>query len=250
MQVVDAHCHLAGPEHKADPAVPLGDVTVVGRVLCGIQPFEWPAIASTAESWPDTLPAFGVHPWYARTAMGDWLEQLERMLLAHPEAWLGEAGLDFITEHGLYEQQQELFASQLRLARRLERPVNLHCLKAHDKLIELLDQHYLGDAFDMPFIVHSFAGPHQAIQALADRGAYFTVGPLFSRRDSRRQRERTKIFPLDRLLTESDQFVPPGVDAADDLQHTVAWLAQVRGMDQNALATVLTDNWRRIRNGG
>ncbi len=250
MQVVDAHCHLAGPEHQSDPAAPVADVTVVNRLLCGIQPSEWPAIASTAAEWLNTIPAFGVHPWYAKTAIGDWLDHLDEMLRAHPEAWLGESGLDFITEHGLYEQQQEIFASQLRLARQLERPVNLHCLKAHDKLIELLDQHYLVDAFDMPFIVHSFAGPHQAIQALADRGAYFTVGPLFSRRDSRRQRERTKIMPLERLLTESDQFVLPGVDAADDLQHTIHWLAQVRGMEPEALATVLIDNWRRLRNGG
>lgn len=238
----DAHCHL---DAAAGIAVLPGESGARGRLLCGVDPGDWDAVASVAAAWPGSIPAFGLHPWHAEAAAG-WEDCLADRLAATPAAWLGEAGLDGFRENIAPPATQErVFAVQLRLAVRLDRPVNLHCVKAWDALLAALDADYLrGGCRD--FIVHSFSGPHQYIKPLTERGAYFTLGPLFSRRDSRRHRQRAAVLPANRLLLESDAFLAPGRDAMPDLRHTLAWLAAARGMRLQDLAQQIDANARRL----
>lgn len=242
----DAHCHLAGADDEPPPPAE-GGIAVRGRILCGVVPAEWRRVAEAAKAWPGTVAAYGVHPWYAGQAEGGWQESLEERLAADTEAWVGEIGLDGLRA-GLADKEMQtgVFARQLRLAARLGRRVNLHCVKAWDELPRLLDAEYLPHVSGKGFIVHSFAGPRQFVKALAERGAFFSVGRLFSRRDSRRNRERTALIPEDRLLLESDAFVTPGADAAADLLHALDWLADVRKMSSGDLAALVMENSRRL----
>lgn len=247
--VFDAHCHIDTSPAAPPPPPPPGPA-VIGRLLCGVDPSDWERIALAATTWPGTRTAFGLHPWHVGSAAPDWLARLERRLAADPGAWLGEAGLDSLkTVESPETDQTRAFQEQLRLARRLGRPVNLHCVKAWPELIRLLDAAYL---FGGPrgFIVHSFAGPHQYIRELAERGAYFSVGPLFSRRDTPRHRQRTALLPEDRLLLESDAFLVPGIDATEDLRHALAWLADVRKTDLEQMAARIAANARRLFDNG
>lgn len=245
-RIFDAHAHI-DPNPPAEPPPVRAGAVAFGRMLCAVEPDDWPRVASAAAVWPGTIPAYGVHPWLAAAAAGDWLERLEKILAGDPSAWLGEAGLDYLrTDRAPLETQEAVFAAQLQLARRLERPVNLHCVKAHDALIGLLDKHYLTGGFRPGFIVHSFAGPHQAIPELVRRGAYFTVGPLFSRRNSERHRRRAALLPADRLLLESDAFLVPPRNAAEDLLHALDWLSAVRQVPPDELAGIIGDNFRRM----
>lgn len=244
MFLYDWHCHLDTEASASEPAghSRSGSPAVSGRLLCGVRACDWDMVGEAAASWPGTTAAYGLHPWYAADAAGtDWLDRLEDKLARDPAAWLGEAGLDAMKTVDP-EVQRRVFAEQLRLAARLGRRVNLHCYKAWEPLVALLDTEYLAGGGAAGFIVHSFAGPHQFIEPLRARGAYFTVGPLFSRRESPRHRRRCALLPEDRLLLESDAFLDVGADAGEDLAHTVAWLADVREMDPGVLARRIADN--------
>lgn len=246
----DAHCHIdPGAASNATPDESGTGCRVAGRLLCGVDPDDWDAVTRAAVGWPGTIAAYGLHPWHALRAAGDagWLEGLESRLRDNPDAWLGEAGLDGLkTVEVPAEVQERVFREQLRLARRLGRAVNLHCVKAWEGLVDGLDAEYLDGAAGRPFIVHSFGGPHQYVKILAERGAYFTVGPLFSRRDTPRHRARAALLPEDRLLVESDVFLRPGHDAGADLHHALDWLARARGCDAGVLAETVAANSRRI----
>lgn len=248
LPLFDAHCHLA--PSSGGMAAEAGDRGVAaGRLLCGVAVDDWERLASVSAAWPGTVPAFGLHPWHAGESLEatDWLDRLERLLTVHPAAWLGEAGLDGLkTEAASPAVQKRCLAEQLRLAKRLGRPVNLHCVKAWDDLLAALDAEYLGDAGDGTFIVHSFGGPHQMIRALARRGGYFTVGPLQARGDSPRRRARCALLPEERILLESDAFLQPGRDAYEDLTGTLDWLAAARGVGAEDLAATIADNCGRI----
>ncbi len=242
----DAHCHIgeSAPHADEQPSRPGG-----GRLLCGLGTADWPAVRQAAATWPGTVAAYGVHPWRAaETAAGmRWLADLEAFLTTDARAWAGEIGLDGARTRDADEAVQEkAFRLQLRLAARLDRSVNLHGVTAWDALVRLLDAEYGTAAGEKTFIVHSFSGPFQYINPLADRGAYFSVGPLAWRRGSRVQTERAKRLPLDRLLLESDAFLVPGVDAIADLQKTVAWLAGARSMDRAELAGIIQENAGRL----
>ncbi len=238
-----------GPSDSFGPALASSSPDVVlGRILCATGPADWDAVSASSRWWPGTVPAFGVHPWHFHEVENtpSWLDELRQRLESHPYAWLGEAGLDCYRQ-GLppIETQQEMLAAQLELAAALDRPVNLHCVKAWDELVRTLDASYLTGG-PRPFIVHSFAGPYQMVDILAERGAYFTQGPLQSRRDNRKARERAARIPDDRLLLESDAFLAPGRDDPAALADTLAWLADVRRMPVADLATVIMENSRRL----
>ncbi len=241
-----------GPVDSPDPAasapsVPTADA-VLGRVLCGTGPADWDAVAAAARWWPGTVPAFGLHPWHFHEVENEpsWLDELTRRLESHRAAWVGEAGLDCYRQ-GLppIEAQQDMLAIQLELAAALDRPVNLHCVKAWDEFVETLDAKYVKNS-PRPFIVHSFAGPYQMVDILAERGAYFTQGPLQSRRDNRKAREWAARIPEDRLLLESDAFLAPGRDDPAALSDTLAWLADVRNTPIDDLASTILKNSRRL----
>ena len=244
-ELFDAHCHI--DVMVKPPAGGTAENTAAcGRLLCGVGPSDWDAVADAAAIWAGTVPAFGLHPWHTGEGSGAWLDDLETRLLQHPDAWLGEAGLDG-GRPGIATpaEQDSVFRAQLRLAKKLGRPVNLHCVKAWEPLLAALDGEYLTDG-PRPFIVHSFGGPHQYIRPLEDRGAYFTVGPLSWRRESTRQRRRAALLPEGRLLVESDAFLAPARDAVDELRATLAWLADSRQSDVSVLARRVGANSRRL----
>lgn len=250
MFLYDAHCHLdaAAPTNNIDAGE---NRDVVGRLLCGVDPDDWAVLARVAAVWPGTTPAYGLHPWHIGSVTADWQDRLEQRLTEDTKAWLGEAGLDGLkTDAASPVRQSEVFAHQLRLAKRLGRAVNLHCVKAWEALLALLDTEYLSGGGGAEFIVHSFAGPHQFIEPLRVRGAYFTVGPLSSRRESPRHRRRAAALPAERLLLESDAFLRPGLDAREDLVHTLHWLARTRETDVEVLTEQIAENCRRLFNHG
>lgn len=251
----DAHCHI-DPEAialatHAAPHENEGANLVAGRILCSVGPEEWEAVASVRKTWPGTVAAFGVHPWHvAENNRHDWLADLENRLVADADAWLGEAGLDG-RRQGIASapEQEKVFTEQLRLAARLGRPANLHCVGPWEELTACLDREYLPGRAGGAFIVHGFGGPYQYIRILAERGAYFTVGPLMAGKISRKARERAALIPEDRLLLESDAFLFPGRDATEDIQSSLAWLADVRSIPKVDLQTMLLANVGRVLHG-
>lgn len=221
----DAHCHA-------------GENGGGGRLLCGTGRADWPMVARAAAAWPGTIAAYGLHPWHAAEAETDsrWMTDLEHFLTRDAAAWMGEIGLD-AARRGIADAktQEEAFRAQLRLAARLGRRVNLHCVKAWEPLVRLLDREYLSAGTgEKKFIVHSFSGPFQYIDSLAGRGAYFSVG-------ARVTDERARRLPLDRILLESDAFPAP-----DALETTFNRLAEVRGLDRSALAGAIHGNTARL----
>lgn len=250
LYLFDAHAHVAAAGDPPTPAAPpLPGAETVGRLICGVDTADWRDVNAAAWSWAGTIPAFGLHPRSVASVQEGWFEELERLLTGNPAAWLGEAGLD-ASKRGLagMDEQDEAFRRQLRLAKRLRRRVNLHCVKAWDRLLAALDEEYLPDGRD-GFIVHSFSGPDEHLHELTERGAYFTVGPLFSRRESRRDRGRAARIPGDRLLLESDFILAAGVDVSGELVYALRWLAAARGEDAEALGVMISKNAGRLFHG-
>jgi hypothetical protein len=72
-------------------------------ITCAVEPKDWDATLEYASRSDSILPALGVHPWYVESLPSDWLEELERLLLLHPSALVGEIGLckmaRFVRQH-------------------------------------------------------------------------------------------------------------------------------------------------------
>ena len=255
----DAHNHLQALRFGGRQAELLAECPEVARmVVNGCCEEDWPAVAALAEAHRQVLPSFGYHPWCIHERSDDWEAELNRMLDAHPAA-VGEIGLDRWKEGLDYEGQEEVVVTQLRIAAERNLPASIHCLKAWGRILELLQE---GPIPERGFLLHSYGGPTEMVQAFAQLGAYFSFPGCFLRAAKGRHRDAFKSVPADRLLIEPDapdQRLPdalnayPLTDSAGESMNHPANLpvvyqgvAKILETPLVALAEQVEDNFERL----
>jgi TatD DNase family protein len=202
-RLYDAHNHLQDPRLTSQRDAIMAALqreNVARMVVNGTCEADWPEVLNLARQYPRVIPAFGYHPWHIGTRSPDWKEALLQHLDATPSS-IGEVGLDRWIKDPNVQQQEEVFVWQLRLAAERNLPVSIHCLQAWGKLLEILR------AEPRPrcgFLLHSYGGPQEMIEPLAELGAYFSIPGYFAQERKVRQREAFRRVPLDRLLIETD----------------------------------------------
>ena len=199
----DAHNHLQDPR-LGDAAPVIAAMRAVGVQRCVVnatRELDWPAVAALAHTWPDFIsPAFGIHPWHAHTATDGWQTRLAGLLEQHPQASIGEIGLDQWINSPVIGIQRPVFIGQLRLARELARPVTIHCLKAWGALFEAFAEVPPPPAF----LMHSFGGSIETARRLIPLGAYFSFSGYFLQPRKSAVFEVFRQLPVDRILLETD----------------------------------------------
>ncbi len=262
LRLYDAHNHLQDP--RLTPAreaivTALQRERVVKMVVNGSCEEDWPAVLELARQYPQVLPSFGFHPWYVKERSARWQQALVRHLEAVPSA-IGEVGLDrWIKDYDL-GAQEEVFVWQLRLAAERNLPLSIHCLQAWGGLLEILRA---GPVPRCGFLLHSFGGPREMVEPLAELGAYFSLPGYYAHERKARQRETFRHVPPDRLLIETDapdQLPPteriryPLTDAATgkainhpaNLGAVYRFAAELLGEPLGALAERVEGNFRRL----
>ncbi len=259
---IDAHVHLQDPRFESDRESVVArarDAGVTGMVCNGTRESDWPLVRELAARHPGVVvPCFGLHPWYAGDRSQGWEERL-REALGSVASGVGEIGLDRWVEPRDEPAQELVFRRQLEIARELNRPVMVHCLRAWGWLLEVL-----GDTPPLPrgMLLHAYGGSVELIDELAGRGAYFSFGGDTLREGKHRKRQALLAVPIERLLVETDapDLPPPhryapharpdGAGAPRNepanLPRIIDGLAEVRGMTMEDLAAVTTENARRF----
>lgn len=214
MDLWDSHAHLQDPElaPHLEAALRRAEAAGVRRIVCnGTRESDWPLVARLAKQMaathPTVIPCYGLHPWHVSERSARWLQTLETALTSGPSG-VGEIGLDRWIEPRDEAAQESVFREQLALARRLNRPVMIHCLRAWDWLMRVLREEPPPDA---GLLLHAFGGPLEGIQPLADMGAYFSfAGDVLFERKAQKRAALERI-PPDRLLLETDapDMIPP-----------------------------------------
>lgn len=160
----DAHCHMG--------------LAYSDAIVCTSRTDEYGAVSS----YP--LHSFGI----LRKDGGD-LRLLVQALENDKKAMVGEFGLD-----SRFNEGDELFLSQLKLAKDLARPFTLHVVHRHSEVIRALKK--IKPA--CPFIVHGYTSSAQLAAEYARLGGFISLSPL-----SARTRDYEKLLALPFLL-ESD----------------------------------------------
>jgi len=213
----DSHNHLQDSRlGEPGPLVSaMRDAGVIACVTNATQEADWPEVARLAGEFPDFVaPAFGVHPWRAATILPGWQERLGGLLEKFPAASIGECGLDGWIEAPTLGEQEPVFLEQIRLAKRLDRPLTIHCLKAWKPLFEAFEKEAPPDKF----LMHSFGGSAEIAARLARLGAYFSFSGHFLQPRKASSLKVFRAIPADRLLLETDS--PDMLPPASAISHT------------------------------
>ncbi|MCX6993933.1 MAG: TatD family hydrolase [Kiritimatiellaeota bacterium] len=224
MQLFDAHCHLQDERlaGRLPEVLRRTERAGVRRMLCcGCHERNWDTVLALAQAHPEIVPSFGIHPWYmegpalsvVEGRTDDWLETLERFLAGQPSG-VGEIGLDHAVIPRADDEQEAVFIAQLRLARRLKRPVSLHCRKTWKRLLEILRAE---GGVEWGGLIHSYSGSAELVRPLEEMGLYISFSGAITRPGNKRGHQALAMVSPERLLIETDSPDLPPAGAAGEV---------------------------------
>ncbi|MEK7087346.1 MAG: TatD family hydrolase, partial [Patescibacteria group bacterium] len=172
--------------------------------------------------------AVGLHPSHLEDEIFDEEFYLE---LAKNEkvVAIGECGLDYavfvreqkgerlqkrasaeaFSEGGLQKEidyrkkkQKEVFIKHIELAKKIDKPVIIHCRDAHDDLIEILKANSSKLKDNEAGVMHFFTGAYEQAKQYIDLGFYISFSGVIT--FASEYEELVKKLPLDRILIETD----------------------------------------------
>jgi TatD DNase family protein len=175
---------------------------------------------------------------------------------------IGEIGIDHWKEGIDRARQEEVFIEQLSLARARNLPVTIHGLKAWSRLLELLRAH---GAPAKGFLLHSYSGPRELVEAFAKLGGYFSVAPAFLAPQRQAKLEIFRSIPTDRILLETDSpdqgptremdlyrdgaGRPLSLNHPGNIQLVYGGMARLLGLSNDELAERMRDNFTNLFGG-
>lgn len=242
MKLFDAHNHIQDERLFPDLGKVMERAVAAGVVKMGVKGCcegDWLRVIQIMETYAGIVPSFGLHPWFIKDRSVDWLQTLEQLLREYPQAAVGEIGIDHAIEERNDADQENVFFQQLELARKLERPVSIHCRRAWGRLIELLDQ--FGE-LPKGMLIHCFGGSAEIATELVKRGGYISFSGSITRPNARKAGPAIRSVPDDRILIETDapDILPHNVDEASCLVITQKDLLAEQTR-QDASSTILNE---------
>lgn len=252
MRLFDCHNHIQDERLFGDLRGVIERAQSAGVIKMGVKgccEADWPRVIRILEFCPSIYPSFGIHPWEIDGRSAEWLERLEEILLRYPQAGVGEIGIDHAVEPRNDAEQEAVFIAQLELARKLERPVSIHCRRAWGRLIEMLD------AFgELPcgMLIHCFGGSAEVAAELVKRGGYISFSGSITRPNNRKAGPAICAVPEDRILIETDapDILPSTAEGPlnepANLRLTLKKAAELRGLSESELAELTFRNAERL----
>jgi TatD DNase family protein len=167
--------------------------------------------------------SIGLHPWYINDdSRKTDMDSLKEWCI-HPQVLaIGECGLDKICSTD-FSLQQAVFIEQLHIANEIGKPLILHCVKAYEELLHLLDGHLVS----VPVVFHGFSKQSLPLaQKIIRKGYYLSFGKALQ---SAKMRNLLQALPREQIFLETDDahlFIEAVYDlAAGSFQMTVESLS-------------------------
>ncbi len=192
-------------------------------------------------------PTAGIHPHDAESASPEILAEIRALCSREDCVAVGETGLDYFKEYSPAALQRDNFRFHLKLARELDKPVIIHCRDAHADTLKLV-QEYPG----VRGVMHCYTMGVEELPGYLEAGLYISFSGVVTFPKNVENRAAAAAVPEDRLLVETDCpfLAPQGKRGKRNepalVALTLAHIAEVRGVETEALAIVTSANAERL----
>lgn len=208
---IDTHCHLDAPEfaHDVDAVRQRARERGVGQIVIpAVDVHNFDAVRDLAHRYGDSY-ALGIHPLCSADAGEADLQALERALRSAQGdpalVAVGEIGLDYFVADLDPAHQEQLFAAQLRLARRFDLPVLLHVRRSVDRVLKALRELPVPGG-----IAHAFNGSEQQARQFMGLGFKLGFGGTLTFDRALQVRRVAQALPAEAIVMETDApDIPP-----------------------------------------
>ena len=244
--LVDSHTHLLRLEVTPEEAVREAAEAGVGAVVnVGTDVEDSQRGAELAAVLPNVYSTAGIHPHNAGAYTAADLEALAELSESPGIVALGEVGLDYYRDYAPRDAQKALFEDVISLANDTRLPLVIHSRHAFADTMALL-----GSARVL-VVLHCFEGGDREVREARERGYYVGLAGNVTYKDSETAEVIPQIDP-ERLLVETDapylspQPVRGKANAPKNVVHTVHYVAERLGVENEELATLTTRNARSL----
>ena len=201
-----------------------------------------------ADAHPEVYAAVGVHPVDAgkgnwRDSDVDWIRDLAQ----HEKVvGIGECGLDYFHDRTTPDDAPRAFRAQGEIAADLGMPLIIHTRDAADDTMQILR-----DLGHHNVVLHCFSIP-QYLDEIADRGWTMSIAGPVTFPKNLELREAVPRIPEAQLLVETDApyLAPVPMRGKRNepayVAHTLTCVAELRGVDVDALDAATTANAARV----
>ena len=205
--IIDTHCHLDDKSFYED----LDEVikrayehNVKGFLIPGADPKDLKRAKEIADTYENTYFAIGVHPYHS----GDYDEKyLLEFAKDQKCIAVGECGLDYYRlpkEQKEKEEektrQKKVFIKQIKLAKKLKKPLIVHIREATHDSKELLINH---EAREVGGVLHCFNASEDLLE-LSEHGFYFGIGGVITFKNAKKLVNILPKIPIEKLIIETD----------------------------------------------
>lgn len=241
--LIDAHAHIDKYGDELNAALEEIQEHRIFTIATAMDLPSYRELQLIADRCNLVLATFGIHPRRA-PEYAHRLRELNPYIEASPA--IGEVGLDFhwVKDGSEYPAQLKVLEYFLAAAREQNKFVNLHTKGAEKKILELLEHYDVKRA-----IIHWYSGPLDVLRAMAQFGAYFTVGVEVLYSDTIRAIARE--IPDHLLLTETDnpgglKWLKGVVGMPKDIEKVVSALADLRNSSPQLISQTIHENFLRM----
>ncbi len=257
--LIDSHCHLDAARFDDDRADTLARARAAGverMVNVGCDLASSLRSLGLAQTHADIFATVGIHPHEAKDAPPGFDDVLVHMAAHRRCVAIGECGLDFHYDHSPRATQREVFARQIAVAKRANKPLVLHVRAGvgpdDDAFAESMAILHAEGARDVGGVFHCFTGTLAQARLGLELGFYLSMPGVVTFKNAGELPEVARFAPRDRLLVETDApYMAPQPHRGKRNEPafvalTAAFVAEVRGEDRLAFTDATGENARRL----
>ena len=253
--LVDSHCHLdfdVFDEDRQETIQRARDAGVATMVTICTHVTRFNRIRAIAAADANIWCTVGIHPHQAEEEPVVSVEDLVSRA-AHPEVvGIGETGLDYYYDNSPRDLQQTSFRTHVAAARETGLPLIVHTRDADGDMADILEDEMGKGAF--PGVLHCFSSGRRLAERALDIGFYISLSGIVTFKNAQDLRDIAQDVPVDRILVETDSpFLAPIPNRGrrnepSFVVDTAAKVAELKGLDYEALSMASTENFFRLFN--
>ena len=251
--LVDSHCHLDYPEFEGELEAVVGRAREAGvgwMVTICTKLSEFDRVLALAERHDNIFCSVGIHPHEAASEPQVSAAHLVRLAENPKVVGIGETGLDYHYDNSPREDQKRSFRAHIAAARESGLPLIVHTRNADEDTGAILAEEQARGAF--PGLIHCFTAGQALAERAVELGLYVSFSGILTFKKADDIRATARALPLERILVETDApYLAPEPKRGKRNEPaftalTAARLADIRGLEPDAIANATTENFFRL----
>lgn len=188
----------------------------------------------------------GIHPEY--TIELEKVVELEKLYNEHKDSGkilaIGEIGLDYHYDGIDKDKQMNLFISQLKLAKKLNLPVQIHSRDAVADMLQIMNNL---EILPEKIMFHCYELNEELTKIIIDRGYSISLGGNITYKRKESAKEQIRRIPLEQIMLETDSpyLAPQAVRGTRNSSKNLCYIAEeIANLKRITIEEVVEQNYK------